>query len=827
MRRTHLPNAALGSALLAAALGFSFASCKSSGDTATTTTSSSGAGGHGGGTASTGGTGGAGTTTTGTGGTGGTVAAPPIEARFQLPASGAPGFLEVPFPTDLYLDATGHLSALPGLSSYFSINSSFLAAGFAPLNGFGTSGGALFAIDDLTADGGAGVAAAAIDTTTLPASEAESTGAGATAMIVDLDAAGASTALIPARADYHDDTPFGSTARPLLVVWPARGIVLEEGGHYAVVLTTGVKTKGGQPIGASPTFAAIRDGQTRTTAAEKLYGNAVDKVATLVPALAGKTSIAAMAVYTTHNSVHELSDLRGQFITGAAPALSWAAADIAPMGVGLFTAVKPLPAGYTASLDDWLGTPAKLPDGTDDPANDQTTGMAHDAIAAIGTAVYNAPNLLVEEPTGFANPLHHTFARNAAGAPIVNAAQPTSKIWMTISLPTGTVPASGFPTVIIQHGLGQERSFILTLADTFAKKGWATVAIESVSFGARAPEAANTVDSASVFPWSATAAYNGPDGFVDVANGVTDFFGALKDIGAIRDQMRQSILDIESAYDVVRNASLDLGPLTVAVPGAKLDGTRVAFIGNSLGAMMGAMVAATDPKLTTFVLNVAGGGLMTEAGAYSPNIASSLNEAGILNFGFFSAQFSQSHPLVHMFQHILDTGDPLLYASQIITSPATVNGTVNPPKNVIQIQVLWDEWVANEANEALARAAGFPMATPNVGSNAGLTFTQVMPDGSGNISGVPQAGITAVLVQAGEATHGGNIYDAMGQRQWMIPYAQWGTASPYTMLTTPVSVSEPYLGLQTMMNGFFTSAFAGGGAPVVAGFPTPSKAFSN
>jgi dienelactone hydrolase len=838
---------ALGSALLAAVLGLSFASCNqstanpnpygTSGDTSSTTAGSGGQGGTGGaaGAAGAAGAGGAAPVT------------PPIEARFQLPTTGAPTFLDVPFPTDLYLDATGHVTNIQGLGNYVPANSPFLIAGFAPLNGWGTSGGALFEIDDTT-KGGSAPTAALIDTTTLPSTEAESTSATSTAMIVDLDATSAATALIPARADYHDDSAYGSTALPLLVVWPARGIVLKEAGHYAVVLTTGVKTTTGQPIGASPTFADIRDGKTRSTPAEQLYGNAVDTVAKLVPALASKTSISVMAVYSTHNSVHELADLRGQFIMNPAPTLDWTPADILPMGPGLFAAVPV--AGYTATLDDWLGTPAQLPGGKtcannsqmscstaanctmgagcygDDPANDQMTGVAHDAIAAMGTAVFNAPNLLVQDPSGYNDPTHQTFARDANGNPIVNPAAPTSKIWITIALPLGSMPANGFPTVIIQHGLGQERSFILTLADTFAKQGWASVAIESVTFGARAAEMANTVDAKSVFPWSANAAYNGPDGFVDVPNGSTDFFGGLKDIGAIRDQMRQSILDIEAAYDVIRNPALDLTPLLLAVPGAKLDRTKVAFVGNSLGAMMGSMVAATDPNLTTFVLNVAGGGIMTELGAYSPDISSSLNTAGGLNFGFFKAQFSPSHPLVQIFQHLVDTGDPLLYGSQMITSPVTINGTVNPPKNVVQIQVIWDEIVPNQANEALARAAGFPLASPDVGSNTGLTFPVVMPT-SGNISGVPMASITAVLVQAGPATHGADLYDAMGQRDYMIPYAQFGTPMPFTMLPMPVNVVEPYLGLQTMVTGFFSSAFAGGGPPVLAGFPTPTTAYTN
>jgi len=809
MHRFTIASAALGATLLTAALGL--ASCSSSKNTsAGTTTGTGGAGGS---------------TTGGTGGAGGAAAAPQIEARFQLPATGAPNFLDVPFPTDLYLTATGQIGDVPGVSSYFTNDSTFLTGGLAGLDGWGTTAGALFEIDDLTTTA-TPPAAAAIDDTTLPATEAASLASTSTAMIVDLDATSAATALIGARAQYHDDSAYGSKARPLLAVWPARGIVLKEGGHYAIVLTTGVKTTDGKPLGASPTFAAIRDGSTRSTAAQQLYGNAVDTVAKLVPALAGKTNIAAMAVYSTHNAVHELSDLRGQILENAAPALSWAATDIAPMGVGLFSAAKPIPAGYTASLDDWLGTPAKLTDGTDDPANDQTTGMAHDAIAAIGTAVFEAPNFLVQPTAGYADPTTHVFARNAAGAPIVNPAQPTSKIWMTIALPVGPVPANGFPTVIIQHGLGQERSFILTLADTFAKKGWASVAIESVTFGARATEAINTVDAKSTFPWSATAAYSGPDGFVDTANGVVDFFGSLEDIGAIRDQMRQSVLDMETASDVVRSADLDLGPLLLAVPGAKLDGTRIALVGNSLGAMMGSMVAATDPLLTTFVLNVAGGGLMTDLGPYSADLSGNLNLAGSAFYKFTGAHFSPSHPLMQFFQHILDAGDPLLYGSQIINAPATVNGTKNPPKNVIQIEVVWDEYVPNEANEALARAAGFPLASPSVGSNAGLTFATATPSGTG-ISGIPLSTITAVLVQAGPATHGADLCDAKGARQYTIPYAQYGTATPFTMLPSPVSVAEPYLGLQTMVTGFFASAFTGGAPPVVAGFPTPTNAYTN
>ena len=749
-------------------------------------------------------------------GTGGNVMAAPIEARFALPASAVPDFLEVPFPSDLYLDGKGHIVAMPKLGDYVLSGSQFVTAGLGQVDGYGTTAGAIFAIDDHT---GMKVVPATIDSATLPKTEADSTGAAATAMLVDLEAKTAATALIPARVDYHSDASNGSTTPPLLVIYPARGIVLAEKHRYAAVLTTGVHAKDGTPVGASAKFIAVRDGKQRTTAGEKLYGAAVDQIATLVPALADKTKIAAIAVYTTHGMSHELSDLRAAFTKQAPPVLKWDAVTLAPMGPGLF-ANAPLPSGYNATLDAWLGAPAQLPNMTDDPADDQLTGLAHDAIAAIGTAVFNAPNLLLENANGFNDPAHHTFARDAAGKPVVNPAKTTSKIWMTIALPKGAVPAAGFPTVIVQHGLSGDRSILLSVADTFAKLGWATVAIETTTFGARASGAPNIVDAASIFPWSASATYKKADGFVDVPNGSTDFFGGLRSLGAVRDHMRQSVLDIGSAVDVVRNPALDLGPLLAAVPGAKLDPNKIAYLGNSLGGLMGSMLAAIDPHLKTFVLNVAGGGLMIELGANSPGIASSLSQAAALNFGFSNGRFAPGHPILQLLQHIVDPGDPLLYAGNIITSPITVNGAKNPRKDVIQIEALWDETVANQANEALARAAGFPLAEPSVGSMAQVPLGTAMPSG-GVISGVPMPGTTAVLVQAGPATHSSDLFSAKGKHHYKHPSAQFDLLDPFPVLDNDFVVSQPYLPLQTMVTGFFAGAFAGGGAPPVKGFPTP------
>ncbi|MFO0757589.1 MAG: hypothetical protein U0359_13925 [Byssovorax sp.] len=767
--------------------------------TAATTTSTTGTGGGGG----------------GTGGGGGSAAS--IEARFELPAMGAPPFLDVPFPSDLYLDAKGHLTEIAGFDSYVPNNGSFLAAGLAPLDGFGTNAGAIFEIDDVS---GAMPVAAAIDTKSLPQSEADSTSATASAMIVDLEATKAEDALVPARADYHDDTTIGAKTRPLLVVFPALGVVLKENHAYAMVLTTAIKTKDGHPLAPSATFAAIRDGKQRTTNAEKAYGGVVDKLAALVPALADKTKIAAVAAYHTGSGAKELVDLRADQIKAVPPNLSWDPAKIAPMGPGLF-AKAPLPNGFTATLDDWLGTPDTLAGGGDDPADDQTNGRAHGAIGAIGTAVFDAPNYLVESPLGYNDPTHHTFARDADGKPIKNPDKLTSKVWMTIALPSSAVPAKGYPVVLVQHGIGGDRSVLLSIADTFAKRGWATAAIESVTFGARAAEPLNSNDFKAGFAWSLGAgAYNGPDGFVDLPNGNTDFFGSLKNLGSLRDQMRQSVLDIMVASDVLKTPALDLGPLKDAVPNAKLDTGKVVFLGNSLGGIMGSMVAAVDPGLMTFALNVPGGGLMTELGSTSPGIASSLKLAATLNFGFAKGRFAPSHPLLHIIQHIVDPGDPLSYAGHVVNDPLTINGAKNPPKSVLAFEVLFDETVSNDANEALARAMGLPLAKPNVGAMSKVPFVEVTPS-AGVISGVPVAGVTSVLVQVGPATHGSDLFSRKGEHHYAHPFAQFDQMEPFTALAMPFTVAQPYADLQQVVSDYFDGAFTGAGAPPVKGAPPP------
>jgi len=749
-------------------------------------------------------------------------APPEIVARFTPGSAAMPPFLDIPFPSDVYLDPDGTIvDALPGLEVSIPNNTRTVTDALASQRGFGVNAGALFRVDRASTDAGADLPT--VDAASLPADEAASLADGSSVLLVDLDAADPSAARVPCRVAFHDDRPRGSESPPVISVLPARGVVLAEGHRHAAVLTTKVTADGGKALGASAAFQAIRDGSARQGALEKLYGDTVDAVAARVPALADRTKIAGLAVFTTQATSDELVEMRAAVAKMPAPIVSWDPLELAPMGYGVF-GDQPF-AGYTATLDDWLGAPAKLPDGSDDPARDQQTGAAHDAIAALGTAVFDAPNFLLDRPMGYLDPAHANVARDAAGHPMINPDKPTAKVWVTLALPRAPVPAGGFPVIILQHGLQGDRSFILALANTFARQGWATAAIESVTFGARSPNASDTVDKVSNFPWSAGAKYHGPDGFVDTSASAINFFGAFFDFGAPRDQLRQSVVDVGTLADVLASPALDLGPLLAAVPGAKLSPARIGYVGDSFGSVMGAMVASIDPRVGALVLNVGGGGILTELVSNAPWLASLVGTAGGLNFGLSHDRLDASHPLVQLLQSILDPADPLSHARRIVRSPASIGGVPNPPKSVILVEALWDELVANEGSEALARAAGMPLAAPSAGTNGGVTLPEAKPGADGSIHDLPVSGITAVLVQASPATHGSDLYNAHGVRHYQPPFHQDG-AVPFPVLPKDIPVREPYLGLQAMCVPFFQTYFAGA-VPEVKGFPAPRRDFDD
>ena len=742
--------------------------------------------------------------------------------------------MDVPFPSDVYLQG-GHVTFVPAMESVFHVGAQYLSHELAKADGFSRIAMALFFVDDPTQppDDNGNVAPAIVDKTTLPVDETACLADSSAVFLLDLQASDPTKARVACRASFHYE-PNGVRTTPLVAVGPSRGIVLQEGHTYVAVMTSRVKNTAGKPITASADFAAVQSGK-RAGAVATMYGGAYDQATQILgPALAAdQASIVAIAPYTTNSATNDLFAMRAQLETSQAPALKWDAASMAPMGAARFA--RPvsgtLPPGFTASLDDWLGVvdpSAHLPDGTDDP-DQQLPVRPHDKIAAIATGEFDAINYLQTLDGGYPTLDHATFARDAGGSVIPAPDKPTAKIWITLAVPTAPMPPGGYPVVIVQHGLGGSRSFLLALANTFAGKGWMSVAIDSVTFGARAPEASYQVDANTNYQKAPGAKYKGPDGIADSdaqgnTNGSTDLFGNLENIGAVRDQFRQAEFDTSQVVKLLRSP-LDLSALQTGAAPPKIDRTRIAYVGDSLGAMEGTVAAAIEPYVSLWALNVDGGSLLVDLAAHSPSINALLRVAAFGNFGFEESAQNESHILVNLIQQIVDGGDPIAYAPLLVTSPRNVMGApATTPRNILQFQVVYDEIVSNESNEALARAGGWGLAVPNVGSNSEIVdfrnlannprrvpLPDVTADAAGLIHDTPVAGVTAVVVQESPATHGNNLVSSKGQRQFGIPYGDFDAPEPFIHLDMSkyFKVRCPYLATQATIARFFDDGFQG------------------
>jgi hypothetical protein len=771
-------------------------------------------------------------------------------ARFTLGDGGLPNFLDVPFPSDIYLSNGAIVDPVPGTDVVIKQNSQFLTHELGKLNGFSRIAEALFYVDDPDEDAGI----ATIDPTSLPVDEAACVAATSSVFLLDLQATGAA-AFVPCRATSHDDRALGSEVfRPVVAVGPGRGVVLQEGHSYAAVMTSRVKTATGGHVGASPDFLAT----SSAGATSSVYPAAIKTAGQLLASAlqSDGARIVDIAPFTTNSETKVLLKMRTALESVPVPTLDWDAGAIAPMGAAKFAANPGdagIPDGFTASLDDFLGTVTAPPidGGVDDPNADLPV-RAHDRIAAIGTAVFQAQNYL-SPSNGYKALDQATFSYDSSGNVIPDPTHPTVPVWVTFFIPAAPMPAGGYPVVIVQHGIGESRADEpFKIANTFAAAGWMVAAIDSVTFGARAPESEFQVDLVNNFA-SGGGKYAGPDGLADpvgsppATNGTSDFVGGFLDLGALRDQLRQAEIDTSQLARLLASSTLDLSPLATGPTVPKIDGTRIAYFGNSLGSIEGAAAAAIEPLIQTWVLNVAAGGFAQEVTTHSPHLGTDLGFAGLIYGIQATNHLTESSPFIVLVQTIVDPGDPISFASYVVTSPATVNGKVLTPKNVLQVSVVYDNYVPNEGNEALARALGIGLAVPNVGTNSGvstmamvkdpttipdrLPLPDVNPDDAGLIHDTPVKGTTAVLVQTDPGVHGQDFLQGLTQQVYAIPYNQFTTAIPFVSLGTGTAASDPpfnitcsYRNLQAMGVRFISDGFASK-VPNVVGFLPPVRDF--
>ncbi len=686
----------------------------------------------------------------------GGVAAARVYPRFA-PSADPMDFGAVPFPDDLYLDSAGHiaLGALPSEADALDGFSDAMRRGLAELDGFSTVAPIFFYFPP-----------SSIDVTSLPAGAAESTREDSSVFLLDADPA-SPTAFrrVPVTINFHPG--LGQ-----LAIRPWDGYPLASGRRYAAVVTTSVRDDLGMPIGPDPRFAEVRDAEARPT--DEILGEAYDRYSAVLASLASngiaRERVAGLAVFTVQHVAPDMRDARDAVWSGAVPSVILDAA---------------IAAG--PEMDALLGVPSMDLLGVDVPG-----GVVHRNIAWVIQGRFGSPRLDSPRPG-----VHGVFARDESGALIV---QRTDEVPFTLTLPAGDI--TRVPLVIFQHGLGGERSDMFAVADALAAAGHATLAIDIPYHGMRALGA--NLDFRHRF-----GATEGPDGFGDRsgADVQLQFLGALDTRGElvafhpsyVRDVLRQSAVDLMRAVRMIREG--DLGSVRARVELSTLGfaSAPIAFVGVSLGGIVGTIFVASEMEIGAAALVVTGGDL-SRLVENSANFAPLFTAILIPKLGIDASALEPTlyplsfHPELALYQTVLDRGDSISFAPRFSTRPI----------DVLFQMAEHDEAMPNRATEALARAAGAQIIDADA---VHTDLSRASSPIAGNIE-VDTARATRGLYRFAPATHG-----LLSNRTGIQGYAH-PPEPPFVVIET-VAVENPVDIAVDQIVHFFLS-YRGGAAEIVA-----------
>jgi dienelactone hydrolase len=683
--------------------------------------------------------------------------------RFHVPTAAGPvAFGAVPFPSDVYRDASGHLSIsnLPVGPSAAADAVDIFNASLARLDGFSVTAAAFF-----------GVEGGALD----PATASNSV------HLYDL----ASCAEIPVRTNYRADQGY-------LVVAPAPGQVLLERAQYGYALTNGLHTSDGTPFVASPEYAAVRDAASPPAdgpARVAFDGSeAVIRCAGMASTPIARADIVAATSFTTMNVRGTLRSLHDQIFTAPAPQ---------PRVVRAVTG---------SAMDMFLGTPQPGTDGMTHYGGDNPGGVLHSHIAWLVHGQFGAISWIAAQRFQ-----KGAFDYDTSGAPRVKGLIP---LRFTLTLPvTSGGDYSNLPVVIYSHGFTTTRSGIFDVAEAYCSRGYAVIGIDLPFHGERNAASMDVVNNITGAP--------GMDYIGDPvgANAAVDFFDlngdsvtmvAPLDPTVMRDTLRQAAADIIQEVRMVRDG--DWSMIRAADPALatlSFDRDHIALTGNSFGAFMVGLVQPMTPEAGLAMMTVPAAGLVVPSlidsatfqpalgpfvlGAYDLYAETDVDSNNFLQSPDDSPRHPRWSPMWNLFHTLLEPGDPLAYAPYMFDPMRSTH-----PAAVVIVEAYADEVVPNQATEPYAAALGLPyvsishpMAPPGPRY---ATFMNATAPVTGNLA----SGATGGWVQFAPANHG--IASTRNQtRDYQIP------SPPIVPLPAPMPIANEVDAALNMLAGLLES----------------------
>ncbi|MDX2170539.1 MAG: hypothetical protein SF182_25930 [Deltaproteobacteria bacterium] len=595
---------------------------------------------------------------------------PSAVARFALPEGGPLDWGSVPFPSDLYRDASGavRIGALP-----VEVEKPLHAAMRDLLqtrDGFCATCNVYFALDG------------ALDPTTLPAGDVADPADAV--LLVDVDPSSPERGrLFPLRSEWD-------ATRGRLAIRPRAGIALHRNRRYAALLTTGLRAADGAPLAASDTFRLTR---RRGGAATESVAHAR---AVLAPAFdelerlgIGRTRIVALAAFTTEDVTADVLGARAA--VQADPPLE-VVIDRRRAGV---------------EIDELLGVPGEDRPGIDlPPASGQagTRSIVHDALQEVITGRFFAPRVVSGSGTEIGTALRDDSGAIRAGA--------REAVPFVLTLPR-TPAGAPMPVLVAHHGFSASRVTGFASANTAARAGVAVLAIDAYQHGDRAASATDALHAIR-------GDVPGPDGLaetvaLDVTGHVFGVLGAAPGLelftGYSLGAFLQFAADVSSAVRITRDGSLANALRASGALGVDFDAQRIGFIGNSLGAVVGASVLTAEPDVRFAIQNVAPGSIV-ETLAQSTEFRPLVDSLFLPILGV-TGPFDEVNrhlifdPLVDLSRWVLEPIDPLALAPYLLRDPVRAG---EAPAILFQIAAL-DEVASTPASESMLTATGTTRVT--------------------------------------------------------------------------------------------------------------------
>jgi hypothetical protein len=684
-------------------------------------------------------------------------------AVFAPHAPGSPqDFGAIPYPSDLFLDAGGHLAigALPlgALPNQDAV--ARLKEALATLNGAGVWSNVYFPI------------AGTVDPAALAGQ----------VHLVDLDAATPSE--VPVDAYWRADLA-------AVVLVPQFGTVLRQDRRYGAYITTAVAAR---PAGMT---AALAD----AAPADPALAAAHASLAPLRAALgAGTADVAAATVFRTHSLSRDLEAMRDT-VAAQAPVVSAVDAVVGPAAAELDAVFGPEPADH-------------LPGMTDGGAG---RGQPHQHVKVVVHGTIGLPSFVAATPNTPGQIEH-----DAGGAPVVKATHPVK---FTLILPD-TPSWADVPVVLYVHGIGRTRADMLVQAETVTARGWALLAVDLLYHGARSNNPVDTKsDVTFAMAPDGFADVDGllsPANYFDL----TASGSIPRQLVMRAHLMQSAMDLVALATYVRLGDPAPLRAALVAAVGAPLANglsfqqDRVAVVAESFGAMLAGVAIAVEPTLGAAVLTSSAGGFPWPSLLHSGNYAGIFDDVVYAPWDVASrvvlgdtTRGARVEPMVMFYNSALEQGDPIAYAPYVLGG--ALRGDQGP--SVLYGGVWCDEWVPNESTEFLMRALGVPevkLAQPMTPPGGTLRFT-TLPAAtapvSGNVAGGARTASFSVWYPAGHAF----LRQTSVTLKLMPPFPVVGAMVPFPLLPEEMVIPQPIVKLHAQYGDFLAGVF-GGGAGTIA-----------